>query len=86
MVELHLIAKGRVEGVFFRANAREVAIKLGLTGFVQNLPNGDVELIAQGEKKDLEVLISELEGLFNATFHPTYREPQASYSSFTIKR
>jgi acylphosphatase len=40
---------GRVQGVFFRASTRDKAENLGLTGWVRNLPNGDVELLAEGE-------------------------------------
>lgn len=40
---------GRVQGVFFRASTRDKAQSLGLGGWVRNLPNGDVELLAEGE-------------------------------------
>lgn len=40
---------GRVQGVFFRASTREVAEKLGVTGYAINLDNGDVEVLACGE-------------------------------------
>jgi acylphosphatase len=39
---------GRVQGVFFRASAREQALRLGLTGYARNLPEGRVEVLACG--------------------------------------
>lgn len=40
---------GQVQGVFFRASAREEALRLGVTGHARNLPDGSVEVLACGE-------------------------------------
>jgi acylphosphatase len=40
---------GRVQGVFFRAETRSRAQSLGLAGSVRNLPDGTVEVVAEGE-------------------------------------
>lgn len=42
------LVAGRVQGVFFRAAAREQALHLGLTGYARNLPDGRVEILACG--------------------------------------
>jgi acylphosphatase len=42
--------RGRVQGVFFRASTRDVAVPLGLTGYANNLPDGSVEVLACGER------------------------------------
>jgi len=51
---------GYVQGVFFRAFASQRASELGLSGYVRNLPSGAVEVVAEGERKQLEKLISQL--------------------------
>jgi acylphosphatase len=49
---------GRVQGVFYRASARDEAERLGLNGEVRNLPDGSVEVVAEGELAVLEELIA----------------------------
>lgn len=44
----HLVVRGRVQGVFFRVSTRDVAHQLGLTGWVRNLPSGNVEVLCEG--------------------------------------
>jgi acylphosphatase len=55
---VHLFVSGRVQGVFFRAHTRDLARSLGLSGFVRNLPDGRVEIVAEGEEGALEKLVS----------------------------
>jgi acylphosphatase len=57
---LHAVVKGRVQGVYFRAYVSRCAAELGLTGWVRNLENGDVEIQAEGERAVLERLNSYL--------------------------
>lgn len=55
---LHITVKGRVQGVYFRAYTQKQAVKLNLKGFVRNLPNGDVEIVACGDESALQNLVS----------------------------
>ncbi len=55
-----ILVSGRVQGVFFRDHARTWAGSLGLTGWVRNLGDGRVEVLAEGEKNKLESLIERL--------------------------
>lgn len=55
---VHLIIHGKVQGVFYRSSARERAEELGLVGWVRNNRDGSVEVVAEGEKEDLEEFIS----------------------------
>ena len=50
----HVVVRGRVQGVWFRASTREKAIELGLTGWVRNLPDGSVEAEFQGPAEQAE--------------------------------
>lgn len=52
-----IIVSGKVQGVYFRASALKKADELKIKGFVQNLSNGSVEIIAQGKDDDIEKLI-----------------------------
>ncbi|MEN9980113.1 MAG: acylphosphatase [candidate division WOR-3 bacterium] len=51
---------GRVQGVFFRMFVLKEARTLGLTGRVRNLPDGRVEVNAEGEREKLEKLVAKL--------------------------
>lgn len=57
---VHVYISGRVQGVFFRDFTQSEAICFGLTGWVKNLPDGRVEVLAEGEKEDLEKLLTRL--------------------------
>jgi acylphosphatase len=56
LARLRLLVHGRVQGVFFRQAAAEEARSLGLRGWVRNLPNGDVEIVAEGPRRELKIL------------------------------
>ncbi len=47
---------GRVQGVFFRASTRDVAVGLSLTGYARNMANGSVEVLACGSHDAIEQL------------------------------
>jgi len=55
---LRLLIKGRVQGVGFRYSAVAAARRLGLTGWVRNTFDGDVELVAEGPENQLRRLLS----------------------------
>ena len=54
---VHVLVSGRVQGVFFRANTRAEAKRLGLKGWVKNLPGGRVELVAEGPLMAVDELV-----------------------------
>ena len=58
MKRIHARVTGRVQGVFYRASTRDKARSLGLTGWVMNMPDGSVELEAQGPDERVDELVS----------------------------
>ncbi|MFW5709344.1 MAG: acylphosphatase [Chloroflexota bacterium] len=54
---LHVFIHGRVQGVNFRHTTQQRAKHLKLTGWVRNLPDGRVEIIAEGEREQLNNLL-----------------------------
>ena len=53
-----VLARGRVQGVFFRDSTREEAERRGVTGWVRNRGDGAVEAVFEGEPDDVEALVS----------------------------
>lgn len=56
MPAARFFVRGKVQGVFFRASTREQALKLGLRGYAKNLPDGRVEVLAEGNASALDAL------------------------------
>jgi acylphosphatase len=57
MATLNLLIKGRVQGVFYRATAKEIADKIGIKGWVKNTSDGDVEMSISGSDDALQEFI-----------------------------
>ena len=54
---VHVLISGRVQGVFFRANTKQQAEMLGLSGWVRNTKDGKVEAIFEGEEKGVNQIL-----------------------------
>lgn len=78
---------GRVQGVFYRAGTQDTARRLGLTGWVRNLPDGNVKLVACGDDAKLKQLE---EWLWQGPRHARVESVAASdagnhsYADFTV--
>jgi acylphosphatase len=48
--QLHMVVRGRVQGVYFRASAQREARRLGVCGWVRNRADGALEIVAEGEE------------------------------------
>ena len=86
---LYAIVHGLVQGVAFRHYTRETARNLSLNGYARNLPDGTVEVLAEGKKDALETLASWLEhGPSHARVEHVdidWRDPTGKAEPFTIK-
>ena len=56
-LRLYAIISGRVQGVFFRVNTRKKAYELGLSGWVKNRWDGKVEVICEGSKDKIDLML-----------------------------
>ena len=64
MTQYNVVFTGRVQGVGFRFTTRDMARDLGLVGWVKNLPDGTVEMLAEGEEAALDELLARLKAYF----------------------
>lgn len=58
MKTIRLTIKGKVQGVFYRATAKDVADLIGLKGWVRNLPDNNVEITATAPEETLQKFIN----------------------------
>jgi len=56
-VRANVLVIGRVQGVFFRSETQDEAIRHSVAGWVRNLPDGRVEAVFEGEKENVEKMI-----------------------------
>lgn len=83
MPTARFIVSGRVQGVFFRASAREQALAMGLTGHAMNLDDGRVEVLASGSSEALDSLEQWLQqGSSAARVDKVFRENLAEQDLF----
>lgn len=58
MPRLNCFVSGKVQGVFYRGNAQKQAYRLGLHGWVRNLPDGRVEAVLEGPRDKLDQMLA----------------------------
>lgn len=89
MPTVHLLIKGKVQGVFYRASAKEKADEFALTGWVRNTEEGHVEAIATGTQQQLDEFIAWCrKGPSRAQVTEVMPTdiPEEQFERFTIKR
>jgi acylphosphatase len=60
LIRVHVFIDGRVQGVAYRFFAEKCAHRLGLTGWVRNLDDGRVEVVAEGTAVEIETFLDRL--------------------------
>ncbi len=89
MKRFHIIVKGKVQGVFYRDNTQKKASELGLNGYVKNLPDGTVEIIAEGDEDKLNQLVNFCKtnpGYSNVTIIEIKElKPSNEFNSFEVR-
>jgi len=86
--EVRCLVKGKVQGVFYRDFVGKHARHLALTGYVRNMPNFTVEIVAQGYRNKLEKFLAHVrKGPFLARVSDVdveWREPSGEFASFDV--
>jgi acylphosphatase len=81
---------GTVQGVSFRAYTRRYAIAAGVHGWVRNRPDGSVEAVLEGERKDIEGVIHRLCAEYPVAeverFEVQWSPSTGEFDSFAIRR
>lgn len=89
MKRVHIFYNGRVQGVGFRFTVQRVALDLKLTGWVKNLPDGRVELVAEGEEDILKKLLEQIKNGFMRPYiqkeETRWKQPTGEFDSFEIR-
>ena len=89
-VEWKVIFHGQVQGVGFRATVYHLAIRIGVTGYVRNCPDGTVEMVGQAPEYLLQQLLEEIREQFGSGYITLEEQKilpfQQEYPSFQIVR
>jgi acylphosphatase len=90
MRRLFAIVRGHVQGVGYRAFVMEHAVRLRLTGYVRNLPDGEVEVVAEGSEQVLQTLLTLLQqgppSAWVREVETYWSEPTGEFNRFSIAR
>ena len=88
MMEMYCVVNGKVQRVAYRAYVQDAATELALTGWIKNIPDGTVELVAQGSPDVLKDFVEYLhEGSLLANVDAVavdWRTPKIVYDDFSI--
>jgi acylphosphatase len=85
---VHIYYIGTVQGVGFRFTAREVAAETGVAGWIKNLPDGKVEIMAEAEEDKLNDFLKKIDGYFSRYIHDketAWSEAKGELKGFEVR-
>lgn len=80
---------GRVQGVGFRQTTVRIAERFSVTGFAENLPDGRVRLIVEGQAEEIDLFLSAVQDELDRYIREIdvkLREPTGEFDGFGIRR
>lgn len=90
MTRANLQISGRVQGVWYRASTREIAVKHSVNGWVRNLPDGRVEALLEGDKESVQKVIDWCHqgppGANVTEVNVTWAKASGEFRTFTVTR
>jgi len=89
MKRAHVFYSGRVQGIGFRYTAQNIAENLGIYGWVKNLEDGRVEIVAESEEKNLKEFLDKISkgplGRYIKDADVVWERPSKEFNDFGIK-
>ncbi|MCK4591864.1 acylphosphatase [Candidatus Parcubacteria bacterium] len=79
---IHLLISGSVQGVLYRVNSKSKAEELDLTGYVRNMSDSKVEILAEGEENNLKEFIK---WCYNGPDNAVVSEVKVKWSEYEEK-
>ena len=86
--QIHAYYSGQVQGVGFRFTARNIANELGVTGWVKNLRDGRVEVVAEAKEEALKDFLDKIRQYFARYIQDIdlrWQEPEGEFTDFGVK-
>jgi acylphosphatase len=88
--EARVVVSGRVQGVFFRASTKDVAVRWGVRGYVRNLHDGRVEAVLQGDRAAVERVVAFMRegppGAHVEAADVEWRSTMEAFDGFSVRR
>jgi len=88
MKRIHVFCSGHVQGVGFRYTAQDIAESLSLKGWVKNLADGRVEVVVEGDEKDLKEFLDKISkgqmGRYVTNTDVSWEKPTKEFDSFEV--